>query len=330
MTYPMLPDEYQRLARVQSAHEQELFDKENVVGVAIGNKYVNGEDTGRLSIVVFVSAKMPPDIIPEDQMLPSSLDDVLVDVRESGYFQPQQVQGPGALRLRPAVGGLSISHQNGGSGTLGTACIDDFAPGSPLRYHVLSNAHVLALPDLSGLIGDPVIQPGGSDGGRFPVDSIGTLARTVPISFPVDPTQPQSAWPNNLVDAAIATCQFRDINREVHWIGYPRQWTTTAIQALQVGSRLQKTGRTTGFTTGEVTGLNATVIVGPYGAAGSAKFSPVIVTTNMSAAGDSGSLVCNLEGVGIGLLFAGGGTETLVCQLPLVTGLLSVRIGERV
>jgi hypothetical protein len=118
MTYPMLPDEYQRLARVQSAHEQELFDKENVVGVAIGNKYVNGEDTGRLSIVVFVSAKMPPDIIPEDQMLPSSLDDVLVDVRESGYFQPQQVQGPGALRLRPAVGGLSISHQNGGPARL--------------------------------------------------------------------------------------------------------------------------------------------------------------------------------------------------------------------
>jgi hypothetical protein len=46
MIYPTLPDEYQRLARVQRAHEAELLDKENVVGVALGNKYVNGDRHG--------------------------------------------------------------------------------------------------------------------------------------------------------------------------------------------------------------------------------------------------------------------------------------------
>jgi hypothetical protein len=325
-----LPDEYQPLARVQRAHEQELLDKENVVGVGIGNKYVNGEDTGRLSIVVFVSRKMPPDSIPDDQMLPSGLEDVLVDVQETGFFQPQQVQGLGTLRLRPAVGGVSVSHRNGGSGTLATACIDDLAPGIPSAYYLLSCAHVLALVNLSGLIGDPVIQPGGSDGGTFPADSIGTLTRVVPIQFPANPTQPQSTWPTNFVDAAIATCRFRDVNREVHWIGYPRTWTLSAIQALQVGSSLQKTGRTTGFTTGAVTALNATVIVGPYGTAGSAKFALQIVTTSMATAGDSGSLVCNSEGVGIGLLFASSPAQSVVNELLSVEGYLGVRIGERV
>jgi hypothetical protein len=306
------------------------LDKENVVGVGIGNKYVNGEDTGSLSIVVFVSAKLPPDLIPEDQRLPSSLEDVLVDVQETGYFQPQQVQGLGTLRRRPAVGGMSVSHRNGGSGTLATACIDDTVPGIPQRYYLLSNAHVLALVNLSGVIGDPVIQPGGSDGGTFPADRIGTLTRTVPIQFPADPTQPQSTWPSNYVDAAIAECRFRDVNREVHWIGYPRTWTVSAIQALQVGSRLQKTGRTTGFTTGEITALNATVIIGPYGTAGSAKFALQIVTTSMATFGDSGSLVCNSEGVGIGLLFASSPAQSVVNELPFVEGFLGVRIGERV
>jgi hypothetical protein len=162
MVYPALPDEYQPLARVQRDHEAELLDKENVVGVALGNKYVNGEDTGRLSIVVYVSVKLPPNRIPDDQMLPSKLEDVDVDVQGTGFFQPQQ--GLGALRLRPAIGGLSISHQNGGSGTLATACIDDIA-FVPTSHYALSCAHVLSLLNLSGLIGDPVIQPGGSDGG---------------------------------------------------------------------------------------------------------------------------------------------------------------------
>jgi len=53
---------------------------------------------------------------------------------------------------------------------------------------------------------------------------------------------------------------------------------------------VQKTARTTNYTTGRITAINATVHVG-YGGGRVARFIDQIVTTNISAGGDSGSLV---------------------------------------
>jgi hypothetical protein len=107
----------------------------------------------------------------------------------------------------------------------------------------------------------------------------------VPITF--EPPVPRASH-RNLVDAAIAEGQFHDLEREVYWHGVPRGWYPRTH--LKVGDRLKKTGRTTNFTRGRVIATNATIDVN-YGEGRIARFLDQIVTTNISAGGDSGSLV---------------------------------------
>jgi hypothetical protein len=319
---PPLPDDYQHLAGVQREHERGLLAKPNVVGVAIGHKHVGGEDTERLCILALVSTKVPRELLADDELVPARLGDVLVDVREVGVFQPQQRL---TQRQRPAMGGLSISLASGGFGTLGTACYDDVQPGIPPRYYLLSCNHVLARLNLASP-GEKVIQPAALDLGTSPADDIGTLARFIPLTF-FNPSSPPPIVQVNFADAAIAEVALATVNREIHWIGYPRRWSVSALQAVKVGTILQKTGRTTGFTTGQVTAVNATfdVIYPP----GNARFALQILTTKMSDNGDSGSLVCDVEGTGIGMLFAGSITDTAVSPLNFVEGGLGVRIAPQ-
>ena len=89
------------------------------------------------------------------------------------------------------------------------------------------------------------------------------------------------------------------------------------------GEIVQKTGRTTNYTTGKVTSINATVNVN-YGGGRVAKFCRQILTTNMSAGGDSGSLLCDLNENAVGLLFAGSSSVTV--HILYVRSLLGIRI----
>lgn len=67
---------------------------------------------------------------------------------------------------------------------------------------------------------------------------------------------------------------------------------------------VKKVARTTNLTVGRITAINATVDVG-YGGGQVARFTDQIVTTNISAGGDSDSLVVTLDNIAVGLLFAG-------------------------
>jgi hypothetical protein len=283
------------------------------VGVGIGNKYVNRRDTGELCLSVFVTMKRPRDTLSDEDLVPEILDGMPVDVREVGYIQPTQLLG---ARVRPAFGGVSIGHSTaGGYGTLGATCFDRTPfPSIPPRYYVLSNAHVIARSGLAA-IGDAILQPGN---GNLASDQIGQLARFVPIQF----TTP-TGTPINTVDAAIAQCAFRDIDREIYWIGLPRG----GEPLVKVGDIVVKTGATTGFTTGQVTAINLTVDVGPYPEGlGTARFAGQIATTLMSQPGDSGSLVCDRNLSAVGLLFAGGATLSVLNPMRDVLQLLNVRI----
>ena len=64
-----------------------------------------------------------------------------------------------------------------------------------------------------------------------------------------------------MVDAAVAEVPFHDFTREIYYLGYAR----TSYAPVAVGDVVKKTGRTTNFTTGRVTSVNATVNVN-YGA----------------------------------------------------------------
>lgn len=220
-----------------------------------------------------------------------------------------------ANRVRPAEGGYSIGHFAITAGTYSTAVFDRSPfPGVPRKTYVLSNNHVLANSNFAR-IGDPILQPGPADGGTFPADVIARLSRFVTINF-LPSIRP------NYVDAAIAEGPFHWLDREIYWIGYVK-----GIRRgyPRVGEIVQKTGRTTNYTTGRVTAINATVNVN-YGAGRVARFIRQIVTSNMSAGGDSGSLVLDLNENAVGLLFAGSSQATIINRIDYVQALLGIRI----
>ena len=158
-------------------------------------------------------------------------------------------------------------------------------------------------------IGDPVLQPGPYDGGTKK-DIIAKLARFVPIRFD---------GKCNYVDAALAEGDLDDLDREIYWVGHVKGITPPAV-----GMILHKTGRTTGHTSGRIIGVNATVNVN-YGGGKLARFCRQIITTDMSAGGDSGSLMLDENQNAVGLLFAGSSTVTIGNDIRYVLASLGIK-----
>lgn len=313
----------------QSEFETELLAYPNVVGVATGLKITKGQVTDQPALMILVTHKIPEDLVPANARIPARVKELHTDVLEVGIlFAGGEPAEPGiqalATRRRPAIGGYSVGHINITAGTIATAVYDkQFFPGIPPRYYILSNNHVLANSN-AGVAGDAILQPGPFDGGMDPADRIASLSRFVPIGF--EPPIPR-AQHNNLVDAAVAEAAFANIDRKVYWIGYVRGWRPRANVA--VGTLVQKTGRTTHYTTGRITAINAVVDVN-YGGGRVARFRDQIVLSNMSAPGDSGSLITTLDDVAIGLLFAGSNVATIANQIEHVQNLLGVLVAEQV
>lgn len=309
------------VVEAKASVQEELLGKGNVVGVAAGYKISAGEQTTTPSVMVLVTSKLPPDLLSDADAIPRTVDGTPTDVLEVGHLfaggdslrQTQEVDAQTlATRVRPARPGYSVGHFKITAGTIGAGVYDMRAfPGIPPRYYVLSNNHVLANSNNAN-IGDPILQPGPHDGGTAPQDVIGRLARFVPIKF--DGTC-------NYVDAAVAEVPFHEIDRDSYWNGVP----ASAGIAATVGMPVKKTGRTTNFTTGRVTAIGATVNVN-FGGGNVARFCDQIVTTNMSAGGDSGSVVFDLRNNPVGLLFAGSSAATILNPIARVQLELQVRL----
>src|SRR3989454_6759526 len=101
-----------RAAKV--AHEAAIFARANVVGVAVGNKMIHGQETKERCIVVFVERKQPEEELRHHDVVPKEIDGVLTDVVESGRFTAislvQSMDRNRTHRMRPALGGVSIGH----------------------------------------------------------------------------------------------------------------------------------------------------------------------------------------------------------------------------
>jgi hypothetical protein len=324
----------------------------NVIGVGVGVKETDGELTGEPAIMVLVTHKVPADDLTTEERVPRTLQKVKTDVIEVGEVTAEQftqervevTEEPLLLmadvgvqtltkRIRPVEGGYSVGHKDITAGTIATAVYDVLpggtisppAPGIgiPPRYYILSNNHVLANSN-AAVIGDPVLQPGPFDGGVLATDIIARLSRFIPITF--DPPLPRFLH-RNLVDAALAETAYHDVDREIHWVGNVRGWRRKAN--VTVGTIVQKSGRTTNYTVGRIAAVNATIDVG-YGGGKVARFIDQIVTTNMSAPGDSGSLITTLDEVAVGLLFAGSSVATIANQIENVRALLRVEVAEQI
>jgi hypothetical protein len=197
-----------------------------------------------------------------------------------------------------------------------------------------------------GKKGDPIIQPGKHDGGTL-ADQIATLEEFAPIDFGTSPTtcstakaveqllnavakgmgsghrvvSYQESKGENRVDAALARPLSLDlVARHILNIGVPK-----GSRGATLGTNIKKSGRTTGFTTGRITQIDATVQVS-YGNAGAATFTDQFVAGAMSAGGDSGSAVLDGEDYVVGLLFGGSQNTTIISPIQFVLDALSITI----
>ncbi len=298
------------ISDVQEKNSDDILSKENVVGYGIGKKISNGKETDKDCLTIFVTSKADKANLASSDLIPGKFGSIQTDVIEVGEVFAQSDPSL-KKKVRPAEGGYSVGHYKITAGTIATSVVDKSpSPGVPKKYYILSNNHVLANSNFAN-IGDPIYQPGPYDGGTKKC-TIAKLSRFVPIHFNNNRC--------NYVDAAIAEGNLCDLDREVYWSGFVNE-----VSWARVGEIVHKTGRTTGHTTGKVLAINATINVN-YGRGRIAKFCRQIITTYMSAGGDSGSLTINEKSQGVGLLFAGSSRITIHNHLPYVMAALSIKL----
>lgn len=326
---------------IKEAHKRDLLSKKNVVGVAIGEKRRKGDPTGEHAVMVLVERKVPASQLSNGDLVPARIDGAPTDVVEVGCLEappPFRAQGVWTGRYRPPVPGVSIGHKNITAGTFG--CLVEYK-GEPL---ILSNNHVLACSN-QGKVGDPILQPGTHDGGGL-CDKVAELVDFVPIRFAgngddcpialalaklcnamasaagrshrftVEDTLEQP----NLVDAAIAKPTVSVSSEIIDGVGTPEGVATAGL-----GVNVQKCGRTTGHTYGQVEQVEATVRVN-YGAGRTATFEHQLILGPMSAGGDSGSAVLDMDRNVVGLLFAGSDRVTIISPISYVLDALNVKV----
>ena len=181
------------MQKAQDAALKDLLNpekpRENLVGVAKGIKWSNGQPTGKPALLALVSQKLAKDELAKEDMVPAEIAGMKTDVLAVGELfagqaelQPEFEALALAKRIRPAPGGYSVGHKNITAGTLGTCVYDRLgdpgdAIGIPSKYYILSNNHVLANSN-NGQVGDSILQPGPFDGGTDPADRIARLNRS--------------------------------------------------------------------------------------------------------------------------------------------------------
>jgi hypothetical protein len=203
------------------------------------------------------------------------------------------------------------------SGTLGALLT---AGGN---QYILSNNHVMGLSG-QGQAGQDISQPGLIDNG--------CQIHTVVADFTVAP--PLSSG----VDAAIAQLRPGLMNStgSIEDIGT----ISSVVKAPTVGLAVQKSGRTTGHTTGSIGSINTTVSVrypkscgGGGGTLHTFTNQVVINSSTFSAGGDSGSLIVSNNAScpqPVALLFAGSSSSTIGNPVSLVLTRLSTSLGSAV
>jgi hypothetical protein len=173
---------------------QYLKTNPNITGIGIGKKIKNGERLDQLSIIFSVQEKKPLSELSEEEIIPQNIDindqNIISDVVRCGrairvgckdWVQGQKIidgYGTGTnataeqnlhrVRVRPLVGGISITEQSGlleYLGTLGCLAIDN-EDGKVIgltNSHVVCECYVEPENQLSiynfNSSGDPIIQP---------------------------------------------------------------------------------------------------------------------------------------------------------------------------
>jgi len=296
-------------------HTSELLETPGIVGTAVTKL-----PDGRAGVLILAERA-------GIARLPDTLEGVPVTVRVTGrimaFSDPTQ-------RVRPAKPGYSVGHPLITAGTIGARVRDALG-----RVYILSNNHVLANSN-NASIGDPEYQPGPYDGGTS-ADQVATLTDFQTISF--------ASNGSNTIDAAIALSSTDVLDNAVPSDdGYGMPNSTIYGDAdgdgffdnrdALLGLNVQKYGRTTHLTHGQITGVNATVIVcyqvSGFDCAKSARYVDQVIISpgTFSGGGDSGSLIVTDDGNlnPVALLFAGNSSVTIANRIDLVLNRFGVTI----
>jgi len=288
-----------------------------VIGYGIGSK-VSGDLGSPLALRVYVEVKRPmKDVhlahrVPKQITVPGIADNVITDVVPIG----RQILQSLTSRTRPAVPGSSIGPVTGGTGTFG--CVVTDRSNSDITF-LLTNSHVIAQAG-SGKVGTGVMQPGSDDGGAAS-DVIATLAKWIPFNFEVGF--------NNLFDAAVARITDPlSVTMDIYGIGVPGNVPASPERGMKV----QKTGRTSGHTTGEIQDKDYRTFMTypkPGGGIGNAGFSSQVLCNHYTESGDSGALVTDMTGAPLGLHWCGSDTVSIFSPIQPVLDAFDVNIGMK-
>src|SRR6478735_206444 len=234
-----------RAATLPVAFAASSLPEDNVVGVGIGPKLVNGKATNAVCIRLYVASKLPLTAVSKKNRLPAAFNGIVTDVVQIGRLHKF------ATRIRPAKPGCSVGfvfpppkNNMVMAGTFGAVVSADG------KRYVLSNNHVLA--DEGQLkAGSLIFQPGLLDGGDPQKDRIAKLTKFIKLS---------KANPNK-VDCAIAQILPKV---KVTATVLPKVGKLKSAEPIDAvhGMKVHKAGRTTGYTTGQIQDVSADVTVG--------------------------------------------------------------------
>jgi hypothetical protein len=310
---PAFRDAVPHLLEAQDVFMQRYWGDPNIVGIGCGWRIRDGRIVKSPALTVSVIRKLDRAELPTQARIPERLSlgrgvEVDVDVQEKGpYYFAMYILG-----YRPSPGGVSFGHHLNTAGTLG-CLVNDTREGG---LCMLSCHHVLTpVGQFNGAKrGDSVVQPGPADGGIPLLSEIGKFKRAVPVSTGL------SSF--NTVDAAIASVNngghvTNDIMGQmsapsVYQPACGLLFAVSTLTSLHIrfnnivnslgvellngsaarsdvpalGATVQKTGRTTEWTSGIIANKYASATIqGTF-------FADIFETTYMGAGGDSGSVTC--------------------------------------
>ena len=349
--------EAQRLAQA------DLLRRRGVVGVAVGFKNYKEEVTDQLALAVLVQQKKPIEALSADDIVPSDVNGTRTDVVEVGRleallnprdrFRPNIPAGVSIGHYKVTAGTLgaivfdkntgeplilSNNHvlANSNDAEIGDVVLQPGPTDHGLRPDdVVAKLHRFEMLRFYNETGSgpspptsspPLFPPGGCDivelwatlGNAFGrISGSSKRLTSVPRATPHTESTPIYA---NRVDAALARPDNPMLFQQaIAEIGRPN-----GTKLAQLGMKVRKQGRTTGYTEGAVTLMNATVDVS-YGEDKQARFVGQVITTPMSQGGDSGALIVERDSLkAVGLLFAGSRRATIFTPMQTILDVMEV------
>lgn len=263
---------------VQASHTKALLAKAGVVGTSTTTNPAGG-----------YAIKIMTKQAGMARQLPNMLEGIPVIVVDVGEIRAHAAPTD---RIRPVPGGVSgmnIANRPPGpnpvvcfAGTIG-AIVEKNG-----KKYLLSNNHVFARSN-RGQPGESIVQPSPAD--HDPVceqdenDIVAKLSEFKKINW-------LHTGLTNDIDAAIAEVMPGIGVDCTIFCGYS---LSGSIATAELGMEVKKCGRTTGLTFGQVTDVNATIVVN-YEPDGYAVYEHQIGFTDIASGGDSGSLIVTKNG----------------------------------